>query len=124
MRYKDLSGTPDKVKNGGKRHFQVRKVLAYALGEPKQMADLDALVKKHTVHFKTEDYERTGKTEFRFHSAKGVCMAVLRMAANEKGLELIEPEDNTIALDFLIGAKSMSPRDWVLKKMKESGVNS
>jgi hypothetical protein len=124
MRYKDESGTPDKVKNGGKRHFQVRKVLAYTLGEPKQMADLDALVKKHTVHFKTEDFERSGKTEFRMHSAKGVCMEVLRMLANEKGLDVIEPEHNTIAWDFLIGARSMNPRDWVLKKMKEAGVNS
>ena len=77
MRYKDQSGTPDKVKNGGKRHFQVRKVLAYALGEPKLMAGLDGLVKKHTIRFKTEDYDRSGKTEFRIHSAKGVCLEVL-----------------------------------------------
>ena len=45
------------------------------------------------------------------------------MLANEKGLDVIEPEYNTIAWDFLIGARSMSPRDWVLKKMKEADAN-
>jgi hypothetical protein len=46
IRYKEEAGTPDKVKNGEKQHFQVRRVLAYVLGDPKLIS--------HILNFRTE----------------------------------------------------------------------
>ncbi|MBC7949792.1 MAG: hypothetical protein H7Y42_18050 [Chitinophagaceae bacterium] len=120
IRYKDESGTPEKVKNGGKRHFQVRKVLAYVLGDPKLISKLDDRAKKLTVEHMSDLFERTGKTEFRQYTAKNDCLRVLKSLAEQYGLIMVEPELNTIAWDFLIGSGSMSPRDWVLEKLRES----
>lgn len=120
IRYKDESGTPDKVKSRKKHHFQVRKVLAYVLGAPKIIRQLDAQAKNITVKYTSGQLERPGKTEFRLYSAKDVCLNVLSFLAEQNGLAMIEPKNNTIAWDFLIGTSCMSPRDWLLNKLRQS----
>lgn len=119
IRYKDLSGTPDKVKHGKKRHFQVRKVLAYLVGESQVIRRLDSKAKKLTEEFQSDLFERPGKTEFRLYSAKYDCLKIFQMLAYQNGLTMVEPVFNTIVWDFLIGPGSMSPRDWVLGKLGE-----
>jgi hypothetical protein len=118
-RYKDVVATPEKVKNSKIRHFQVRKVLAYVLGEPKMIRRTDAMAKKLTVAFRSGQYERPGKTEFRRQSAKDECLLVLEKLAEQNSLSMVIPEVNTIAWDYLIGTGSMSPRDWVIEKLVE-----
>jgi len=120
IRYKDESGTPEKVKNGGKRHFLVRRVLAYVLGDQKLIRKLDDRAKKLTAEYQSDLFDRTGKTEFRQYTSKANCLKVLKTLADQYGLTMVEPVFNTIAWDFLIGSGSMSPRDWVLEKLKES----
>jgi hypothetical protein len=120
IRYKDRSGTPDRVKNGEKNHFQVRKVLAYVLGDAKAIRYLDAQVKSCTVRFISGNIERPGKTEFRLHASKDECLDVFETLTNKIGLTIIKPEIDTIPWDFLIGTGSYTPRDWIIKKMNES----
>lgn len=120
IRYKDESGTPERVKNGGKRHYQVRRVLAYVLGEPKTVRHIDARAKNLTATHTSGQIDRPGKTEFRLYSAKEECLNVLAMLAGQNGLSVAKPEFGSIAWDFLIGTGSMSPREWVLSKLKES----
>ena len=120
-RYKFEAGTPEKVKNGIKKHFQVRKVLAYVQGDPKTIARLDGQAKKLTEAYLSEQGERPGKTEFRVQGATVECLNVLRELAEMEGLlVVIEPSYNHIAWDYLIGAGSMSPEDWVLGIWKDS----
>lgn len=120
IRYKDESGTPERVKNGGKRHYQVRRILAYVLGDPKIVRHIDARAKNLTATHTSGHIDRPGKTEFRLYSAKVECLNVLTMLAGQNGLSVAKPEYGTIAWDFLIGPGSTSPRDWVLGKLKES----
>ncbi|MDD2943910.1 MAG: hypothetical protein PHC51_13200 [bacterium] len=120
IRYKDQSGTPERVKTGGKRHYQVRRVLAYVLGESKIVRYIDARAKNLTATHTSGHLDRPGKTEFRLHSAMDECLNVLTTLACQNGLSIVKPEFGTIAWDFLIGTGSMSPRDWVLSKLKES----
>ena len=118
-RYKDEAGTPDRVKNAKKRHFQVRKVLAYVLGDQKIIRQLDAKVKKHSLEFQGGIIDRSGKTEFRKHSAKFDCLKIFKVIAEGYGLPIIEPGCNTIAWDYLIGNDSTTPQDWILEKLAE-----
>lgn len=117
IRYRDEAGTPAKVKSGKKRHFQVRKVLAYVLTDQKTARTLDDRAKKLTLDHASDIYERTGKTEFRLYSAKTDCLEVLQTLAKQNSLQVVEPKNNTIAWDFLIGAGCMTPRDWVIQQM-------
>lgn len=119
IRYRDESGTPDKVKNGKKRHFQVRKVLAYVLSDQKTARRLDDRAKKLTLDHASELFERSGKTEFRQYSSKSECLKVFRELAEQNRLRVVEPRYNTIAWDFLIGAGCMTPRDWVIQLMND-----
>lgn len=120
IRYKDESGTPEKVRKGKKHHFQVRKLLAYVLGSPKIIRQLDAAAKSLTISYKSSELERTGKTEFRLYSSMDACLNTLHMLAEQNGLRMIKPEFNSIAWDFLIGASCMSPRDWILSRLNLS----
>lgn len=119
IRYKDQSGTPDKVKHAKKRHFQVRKVLAYVVGESQIIRRLDTKAKKLTEEFQSDILERAGKTEFRLYSAKYDCLKIFKILADHNGLKMVEPAHQTIAWDYLIGPGSISPRDWVLEKLAE-----
>lgn len=118
-RYKDEAGTPDRVKNAKKRHFQVRKVLAYVLGDQKTIRQLDAKVKKHSLEFQGGIIDRSGKTEFRKHSAKYDCLKIFKVIAESYALTMVEPECNTIAWDYLIGNACVSPQDWILEKLND-----
>jgi hypothetical protein len=120
IRYREESGTPDRVKNSGKRHFQVRRVLAYVLGTPKAIRQIDARAKYLTSTHISGHIDRPGKTEFRLYSAKEECLAVFKMLAEQNGQTMVKPKFDTIAWDFLIGKGSFSPRDWVLNKLKSS----
>lgn len=120
IRYKDKSGTPDRVKKGNKQNFQVRKVLAYIIGNPKIIRQLDAKAKKDTAAFISGQLEREGKTEFRLYSSKDNCLNMFRILAEENGLSMVSPEYDSIAWDFLIGCRSMTPQNWVLGKLRES----
>lgn len=120
IRYKDEAGTPEKVKKGAKRHFQVRKMLAYVLGDPQIIRHLDDRAKKQTTEYKSGHIDRPGKTEFRLYSAKAECLQAITTLAEEHGLTCNKPKFNTIAWDFLIGPGSMSPRDWIIYKFIES----
>ena len=120
IRYRDESGTPEKVRKGKKHHFQVRKILGYVLGSPKIIRQLDAAAKNLTVSYKSNELERSGKTEFRLYSSRDACLNTLRMLAEQNGLRMIQPEFNAIAWDFLIGASRMSPRDWILSRLNSS----
>lgn len=119
VRYKDETGTPERVKKGGKRHFQVRRVLAYVVGEPQVTRKIDALAKKQTLQHISDLLDRTGKTEFRCYTSRKECLHVLARIAEQNGLHMVEPQINTIPWDFLIGKGSLSPREWVLSRMKE-----
>ena len=120
MRYRAEAGTPERVKNGGKRHYQVRKVLAYVLGAPKVIRHIDGKAKKYTAEYKSGLIDRPGKTEFRLLSAKEECLQVFSDLVAQNGLTLIKPEFDSIAWDYLIGPGSMSPRDWIVNKFSES----
>ncbi len=120
MRYRVDAGTNERVKNGGRRHYQVRKVLAYVLGDPKIISDLDSKAKKNTAGYKSGDIDRPGKTEFRLLSAKEKCLQVFSDLVKQNGLKLIKPEFDYIAWDYLVGPGSMTPRDWVVNKFRES----
>ena len=119
IRYRDQSGTPERVKKRGKRHFQVRRLLAYVLGSPKIIRQIDRDAKDMTSVHRSGTVERAGKTEFRSYEAMGECLQVLRILAEQNGLSMIQPEVNTIAWDFLVGPSGMSPRDWILGRLKE-----
>lgn len=119
IRYRDQSGTPERVMRRGKRHFQVRRLLAYVNGSPKIIRQLDREAKEMTTAHRSGNVERAGKTEFRSYESMGECLHILRILAEQNGLSMIQPEVNTIAWDFLIGPSSMSPRDWVLGRLKE-----
>jgi len=119
IRYRDQSGTPERVKRRGKRHFQVRRLLAYVHGSPRIIRQLDREAKEMTVAYKSGTVERAGKTEFRSFEAMGECLHVLRILAEQNGLTMIQPEVNTIAWDLLVGPSGMSPRDWILGRLKE-----
>jgi len=118
-RYKLETGTPDRVKNGIKRHFQVRRVVAYTVGSPKIIRSIDAMAKKLTSEFRSDLFERTGKTEFRSYSSKDECLHVFRNLAEEAGVKLAKPSFNSIAWDLLIGTGGMDPKDWIIERIKE-----
>ncbi|NTW87943.1 MAG: bacteriophage CI repressor [Desulfobulbaceae bacterium] len=120
IRYKDKSGTPDRVKRGNKQNYQVRRVLAYVIGNPKLIRQLDAKAKKETAEFISGQVEREGKTEFRLYSSKDKCLDMFRILAGENGLSMVRPEHDAIAWDFLIGCRSMTPQNWILNKLKAS----
>ena len=120
IRYQNEAGTPDRVKSGGKRHFQVRRLLAYVLGDPQLIRHIDSKSKYLTAAHISGNIDRPGKTEFRLYSSKDECLAILNMLSEQNGLTMIKPKFDTIAWDFLIGKGSISPRDWVLNKLKTS----
>lgn len=117
IRYKDEAGTPDKVRNGKKKYFQVRKILAYVLGSARKMSRLDADAKSLTIRYKSGELERNGKTEFRLYSARNECLNILEMLAEQNGLTMVRPEYNSIAWDLLVGRDRMSPRDWIMYRL-------
>ena len=124
LRYKNEAGTPARVRSGEKHHFQVRRVVAYILGEAKLVRRIDGLVKKLTAEHVSGNYERPGKTEFRTYSSKEVCVSALTQLATEHGLSVIRPLNGTIAWDFLTGSGCMKPRDWVISRYKEAKKSS
>jgi hypothetical protein len=119
-RYKNEAGTPALVKKGVKHHFQVRRVIAYVVGEPKLIRKMDGQAKKLTMQYLSGQYERPGKTEFREYSSMDKCLNVLANLAEQYALEIVCPEYNTIAWDYLIGAGSMSPEKWIVSKFKST----
>ncbi|MBV5326766.1 MAG: hypothetical protein JZU65_03890 [Chlorobium sp.] len=119
-RYKNEAGTPALVKRGVKHHFQVRRVIAYVVGEPKLIRNMDGQAKKLTKQYLSGQYERPGKTEFREYSSMDKCLIVLASLAEQCALEMVCPEYSTIAWDYLIGAGSMSPEKWIVSKFKSS----
>lgn len=119
IRYRDESGTPDKVKKRDKRHFQVRRLLGYVMGSPRIIRQIDREAKEMTIAHKSGKVERAGKTEFRTHESMGECLHVLQILAAQNGLSMVQPQVNTIAWDFLVGPSGMSPRDWLLGRLKE-----
>ena len=123
-RYKNEAGTPARVQSGAKHHFQVRRVIAYVVGEPKLIRSLDGQAKKQTIAHVSDLYERSGKTEFREYSSIDKCLNVLASLAEQYALEMVCPKYNTIAWDYLIGAGSMSPEKWILSKFKSSESKS
>jgi hypothetical protein len=118
-RYKNEAGTPDRVKNGTKHHFQVRRVLAYVLGDPKIIRQIDARAKLLSAKHISAFIERPGKTEFRLFSSKDECLNLFAMVAEQCGVSISRPVFDTIAWDYLIGAGSMSPQDWVVNKYND-----
>lgn len=120
IRYQNEAGTHDRVRSGGKRHFQVRRVLAYVLGAPQLIRHIDSKAKYLTAAHISGNIDRPGKTEFRLYSSQDECLAVLNMLAEQNGLTMIKPKYDTIAWDFLIGKGSFSPRDWILNKLRAS----
>jgi len=121
--YKNEAGTPDKVRKGGKRHFQVRRVLAYSLGECNQIKKMDSFVKSKTDKYSTELHDRRGKTEFRLYSSRTECLKVFEKVAKQEGVALLTPPDCVIVWDYLLGRDSMSPQEWVLSRYKELAGN-
>jgi len=119
MRYKNEAGTPDRVKIENKSHFQVRRVLAYVLGDPKIIRQIDARAKLLSVKNISGFIDRPGKTEFRIYSSKDECLNQFAMLAEQNGLTISRPVFDTIAWDYLIGAGSISPQNWVVKKHSE-----
>jgi hypothetical protein len=119
-RYKNEAGTPALVKKGVKHHFQVRRVIAYVVGEPKLIRKMDGQAKKLTMQYLSGQYERPGKTEFREYSSMDKCLNVLASLAEQCALEIVCPEYSTIAWDYLIGAGSMSPEKWIVSKFKST----
>jgi hypothetical protein len=124
LRYKNEAGTPDRVRSGQKHHFQVRRVIAYILGDPKIVRRIDGLAKKLTAEHASDLYERPGKTEFRRYSAMSACLDVFVMLAEQYGQPLRKPDYDTIVWDFLIGNGSITPREWVLQKHNEARILS
>lgn len=118
-RYKYEAGTPERVKSGGKHLYQARRVIAYILGDPKMIRKIDHKAKKMTLDFRSDEIERTGKTEFRKITSKDVCINVLETLANMYHFRVVTPEFDTIPWDFLIGKGSISPKMWILNKLKE-----
>ena len=116
QRYRGDAGTAQKVKRGGKRYYQVRKVLAYCHGDGRIIQGLDTQVKSETIQYQCPPHVRDGKTEFRDYRAKEQCQEVLAAAARSKGVSVVEPETGTIAWDFLIGTDSFKVGDWVLNR--------
>ena len=119
IRYKDEAGTPERVKNGKKPHFQVRRVLAYVIADSKIIRYLDSKAKHLTVTHISGHTDRPGKTEFRRYSALAECLAVFQALAEQNNLNMIRPEANMIAWDYLIGAGCIAPQLWILNKLKE-----
>lgn len=120
IRYRDEAGTPERVKSGKKSHFQVRRILAYVIGDPKLIHHLDSRAKAMTVTQTSGHADRPGKTEFRHYSAMDVCLSVFRTLADKSGLRMVNPECNSIAWDYLIGVGSISPQEWILNKLKSA----
>jgi hypothetical protein len=120
-RYKFEVGTPEKVKIDKKKHFQVRKVLAYIQGDKETISNVDGDVKKLTETYRSFHGKRSGKTVIMVQSATADCLNVFRVLAEKKGLSVvIDPIYNNIAWDYLVGTGSMSPEDWVMGIWKES----
>ena len=120
LRYKNEAGTPARVRSGEKHNFQVRRVVAYILGEAKLVRRIDAQVKKLTAEHISGSYERPGKTEFRAYSSKEVCVSAFIQLATEHGMSVIRPVNDTIAWDYLTGSGCMKPRDWVISRYEEA----
>ena len=120
VRYKNEAGTPARVRSGDKHHFQVRRVVAYILGEAKLVRRIDGLVKKLTAEHISGSYERPGKTEFRTYSSKEDCVFAFTQLATEHGMSVIRPVNDAIAWDFLTGSGCMKPRDWVISRYQEA----
>lgn len=53
------------------------------------------------------------------YSSKDECLSIFAMLAEQHGLPISRPKFGTIAWDYLIGAGSISPRDWVVNKYKD-----
>jgi hypothetical protein len=108
------------IQSGAKHHFQVRRVIAYVVGVPKLIRNMDGQAKKQTIAHVSGQYERSGKTEFREFSSMDKCLNVLANLAEQNALEMVCPEYNTIAWDYLVGAGSISPEKWIVSKFKLS----
>ena len=121
-RYKNEAGTPDKVKRRVKRHFQVRRVIAYVVGDPRIIRSIDAKAKKLTLQYQSNLVKRTGHTEFRKFSAREECLQIFSGLATKAGVSVNTPQFNTIAWDLLIGAGGMDPKVWILERIKELRV--
>ena len=120
VRYRDSSGTPDRVKKSNKQYFQIRKILAYAKGDSKIMRMIDANAKKYTDEYRENYFDRPGKTEFRKYSSKEECLDVFAMLAEQHSVTLVKPQHDTIAWDYLIGAGCQTPQEWVAERFHAS----
>ena len=120
VRYKDSSGTPDRVKKSNKQYFQIRRVLAYAKGDSKIMRVIDANAKKFTEVHSADYFERPGKTEFRMYSSKEECLNTFDLLAEQHGVTVVKPVHDTIAWDYLIGAGSKTAQEWIVDRFHHS----
>ncbi len=120
VRYRDSAGTPDRVKQSNKQYFQIRKILAYAQGDSKIMRLIDANAKKYTDEYRADNFDRPGKTEFRIFSSKDECLDVFAILAEQYGVTVVKPQHDTIAWDYLIGAGSQSPHEWIVERFHAS----
>jgi hypothetical protein len=120
VRYKDSSGTPDRVKKSNKQYFQVRRVLAYAKGDSKVMRTIDASAKRHTEAHCADYFERPGKTEFRSYSSIEECLKVFELLAEQHRIKVVRPVHDTIAWDYLIGSGSQSAQEWIVDRYHRS----
>lgn len=120
LRYKNEAGTPARVRSGNQHNFQVRRVIAFILGDAKLIRCIDGLVKKYTAEYVSGNCDRPGKTEFRQCSAKEECLNIFTKLAAEHGLKVNRPEHATILWDFLIGAGALSPQEWIVRKYNDA----
>jgi len=111
--YRDATGTPDLVKKGNKRYFQIRAVLAYVAGDSDKMQRFDTLLKRMSKQYDSVYHDRRGKTEFRTYESKELCMELFKDLAEQEKTNLIYPERNRIAWDFLVGQNKLSAQDWI-----------
>lgn len=89
LRYRGEAGTPARVRSGNQHNFQVRRVIAYILGDAKLVRRIDGFVKKQTAEHVSGNCDRPGKTEFRHCSSKEECLNVFSRLALKGGWELV-----------------------------------
>jgi len=120
IRYRCDVGTPEQVRRGGKRYYQVRKVLAYCHGDYQLIQAMDTFVKQGTIDQQCSPVERDNKTEYRHYTAKETCIEMLIAVALERKMCMIQPEPGTIAWDLMLGTDHLTVSEWVLQLYHKS----
>lgn len=118
-RYRDAAGTPNRVRDGIKRFFQVRKILMYVAADARTIHRLDNMVKKLSYDGEPIVGDRTGKTEFRTYSSKSECLLLLRECADFIGCDLRQPKISVIPWDLFLGGGAFNPAEWMISKYYE-----